>query len=93
MRRNPASYDEREIRKKYYRRIRLITKSKLNAANRIDAMNTIAVPVVTYSFNIIDWTEHELQNLGRKTSKILSAERMHHPRAELDRICVPRSEG
>ena len=82
-----------KIRKEYYRRIRLITKSELNAANRIDAMNTLAVPVVTYSFNIIDWTEQELQNVDRKTRKILSAERMHHPKADVDRMYVPRSEG
>ena len=44
-----------KIRKEYYRRIRLVLKSELNAANRIDTINTLAVPVVTYSFNIINW--------------------------------------
>ena len=84
---------KKKIRKEYYRRIRLITKSELNAASGIDAINTLAVPVVTCSFNIIDWTEHELQNLDRKTRKILSAERLHHPKADVDQMCVPRSEG
>ena len=82
-----------KIRKEYYRRIRVITKSDLNAANRIDTMNTVAVPVVAYSFNTIDWTEHELLNPDRKTRKILSAERMHHPKADVDRMHVPGSEG
>ena len=43
-----------KIRKQYYRRIRLVLKSELNSANRVDAIITLAVPVVTNSFNIID---------------------------------------
>lgn len=87
-----ASMKEK-IKKEYYRRIRLITKSELNATNRIEAMNTLAVPVVSYSFNIIDWTEQEIQNLDRKTRKILAAEKMHHPKADVDRIYIKRAEG
>ena len=34
-----------KIRKEYYRRV----------SNRVEATYTMAVPVVTYSFNIIDW--------------------------------------
>ena len=36
-----------KIRKEYYRRVRLVLKSELNAANRIQAITTLAVPVVT----------------------------------------------
>ena len=45
-----------KIRKEYYRRIRMVLKSELNSANKLEAMNTFAVPVtvVTYSFNIIN---------------------------------------
>ena len=42
-----------KIRKAYYRQIRLMLKSELNAGNRVEAINTLAVPVATYSFNII----------------------------------------
>ena len=43
-----------KIRKEYYRRIRMVLKSELNSANKLEAINTLAVPVVTYSFNIIN---------------------------------------
>ena len=33
----------------------MILKSELNAANRIEPINTLAIPVVTYSFKIINW--------------------------------------
>ena len=44
-----------KVRKEYYRRLRLVLKSELNAANRFEAINTLAVPVVTYGLNIINW--------------------------------------
>ena len=65
----------------------------MNATNGIDAINTLAVPAVTYSFHIIDWTEQELQRIDRKTRKIMTAERMHHPKADRDRMYVNRLEG
>ena len=44
------------IWKEYYRRIRIVLKSGLNSAKKLEAINTLTVPVVTYSFNIINWT-------------------------------------
>ena len=75
-----------KIRKEYYRRIRLVLKSELNAANRMDAINTLVVPVVTYSFNIINWKMEELMKLDRKTRKFLTMAKMHHPTVDVDRL-------
>ena len=41
-----------KIRKEYYRGIRMVLKSELNSATKLG--NTLAVPVVTYSFNIMN---------------------------------------
>ena len=38
---------KKKIRKEYYWRVRLVLKSELNATNRFEAINTLAVPVVT----------------------------------------------
>ena len=54
-----------KIRKEYYRRIRMVLKSELNATNKIEAINTVAIPVVTYSFNIINWTLEDIRNFGK----------------------------
>ena len=40
-----------KIRKECYGRVRLVLGSELNAVNRTNAINTLAVPVVTNSFN------------------------------------------
>ena len=81
-----------KIKKEYYRRIRMITKSELNAINRMEAINPLATPVVTYSFNIVDWKIKEIRKLDRKTRKLLTMERMHHPRADVDRMYLPRNK-
>jgi len=82
-----------KIRKEYYRRIRLVIKSELNSANKMKAINSLATPVVTYSYNIINWNMSEIKRLDSKTRKLLTMERMHHPKADVDRIYLPRSEG
>ena len=82
-----------KIRKEYYRRIRLVLKSELNAANRMDAINTLAVPVVTYSFNTINWKMKERKKLDRKTRKLVTMAKMHHPKADVDRVYIPRKAG
>ena len=55
-----------KVRKEYYRRRRLVLKSELNAANRFEAINTLAVPVVTYSFNIVNWKLVRLRGWTQK---------------------------
>ena len=82
-----------KIQKEYYRRIRMVLKSELNAMNKIEAINTVAIPVVTYSFNIINWTLEDIRSLDRKTRKLLTKERMHHPKSDIDRTYLPRSTG
>ena len=43
-----------KLRKECIRRLRIIMKTELNSKNRINAINTIAVPVISYSFNLIN---------------------------------------
>ena len=47
-----ATMNER-VKKEYYRRATLFLKSELNGANKIGAVNTLTVPVITYGFNMI----------------------------------------
>ena len=82
-----------KIRKEYYMRVRLILKSELNAVNRIAAINSLAIPVITYSMNILNWKINNLKKLDMKTRKLLTMYRMHHPKADVDRLYLPRSEG
>ena len=82
-----------KIRKEYKRRIRLVMKSELNARNKIAAINTLAIPVVTYSFGIIDWKLNEIQALDITTRKFMHMNKMHATKADVDRIYLPCQEG
>ena len=82
-----------KIRKEYKRRVKLVLKSELNARNKIAAINTLAVPVIVYSYGIINWKLDEIQNLDRMTRKQLCMNRMLAKKADIDRIYLPCPEG
>ena len=82
-----------KIRKEYKRRIKLVLKSELNARNKIAAINTIAVPIILYSYGIIDRKLDEIQDLDRMTRKQLCMDQMLANKAAVDRIYLPCQEG
>ncbi|CAH3183407.1 unnamed protein product [Porites lobata] len=75
-----------KIRKEYNRRVRLILRTELNGRNKIEAINSLAVPVVQYSFGIIDWKISELKKIDTKTRKLLNIHKMLHPKADVERL-------
>ena len=60
-----------KIKKVYKQQIKLVLNSELNARNRIAAINTLAVPVVLYSYGIIDWKLNEIQDLDKMTRTVM----------------------
>ena len=71
----------------------MVLRSDLNSSNKIAAVNTLAIPVVSYSFNIINWQMQEVKKMDAKTRKIMTMTRMNHLKAGVDRIYVSREEG
>ena len=82
-----------KIRKEYYRRVRLILRTELNGRNKMEAINSLAVPVVQYSFGIIDWKISEIKKIDTKTRKLLNMHKMLHPKADVERLYLPRKDG
>ena len=74
----------------YTKRVRKVLKSKLNGANTIRAINSWAVPVIRYTAGIVDWTQAELEDLDRKTRKLMTANHALHPQSDVDRLYLPR---
>ena len=72
------------------RRLRLVLGTELSAKNEIQAIGSLLVPVLRYSFGIVNWHQEELQKLDRKTRKLLTTHGQHHPKADVDRLYVPR---
>ena len=84
---------KQKVRTDYYRRVRKILESSLNGGNTVKAMNTWAVAAVRYTAGILDWTVDELKEMDRKTRKIMTMNGALHPRADVDRLYIPRDEG
>ena len=65
-------------------RIRTILRTELNV--KVVAINTLlAIPVMTYSFGIINWVLAEIKqkNMDTIVRKLITCHRMLHPRANI----------
>jgi hypothetical protein len=81
------------LKQEYRRRLLMILKSELNARNKITAIGAFAVPVLRYCFGITNWRIEEIKQIDRKTTKMLTVYKVHHPKADRDRLYVKRKGG
>jgi hypothetical protein len=81
------------LKKKYTGKLRMTLISELNAKNKTTEIGALAVPVLRYSFGIIKWRLEEIKQIGRKTRKVLTIYKMHHPKTVIDRLYVKRKGG
>ena len=58
--------EKEKLKKEHLRRLRLVSDTGLRAKNKIQAIGSLAVPVLRYSFEIINWRQEELRKLDRK---------------------------
>ena len=79
-----------EKRFQYVKIMLPLFRTVVNSKNRITAIDTLAIPVVTYSFNVVNWN---LKKLDTKIRKQLTYNRMHHPTSDVDCLYIPRSRG
>jgi len=71
----------------------MILKSEPKARNKFTAIRGLAVPVMRYSFSIINRRIEEIKQIDKKTRKMLTMYKMHHPKADKYRLYVKRKEG
>ena len=50
------------LKRKYTRGLGIILRCELNAKNKITAIGALALPVLKYSFGIINWRLEEIKN-------------------------------
>lgn len=82
-----------KLKQTYKTRLRKILRTELNAKNKIESINLLALPVLRYSFGIVNWRKDEIEKLDTLTRKQLTMNRMHHPKAAVERLYMPRAEG
>ena len=77
----------------YYRRLRLVLKSKRNGRNKFQARNTWAGALLRYGAGVMTWRRHELQGMDRTMRKLLTMYGAFHPKSDVDRLYLPRAMG
>ena len=86
------SYVKENFQREYLRRTKLIMKSRLNCRNKIITINTWAVSLMRYGAGTVKWTKRELNEIDRKTRKVMTLNKELHPRSYVDRLHVSRME-
>ena len=88
-----GNLNKERIVKECKKRFKKVWKSELYAGNKVTAHNSFAVPLVSYTIGIFDWTKEELQALDKATRKIMNFTGSLHARSDIDRIYMPRKQG
>ena len=73
-----------KIQKEYFRRVKKISKSKLNSGNTTLAINSRAASLIRYGAGIIAWTKNELQKIDRKARKLMTGYGGFHKQGDID---------
>ena len=81
------------INKEFIHRAKKIWNSKLYSRNKATAFNAFALPVLTMSVGILDWTEQELLKLYIKTRKVMCISGSLHCKGDIDQLYVSRNKG
>ena len=82
-----------KVRVHYFRRLKLLLKSKLNAGNLFLGINSWAVAIVRYSAALIDWNKEEIDDMDRKTRNLLRIYKALHKKSNINRLYMKRKEG
>ena len=85
--------NKESVTKEYFQRVRKIWPSGLYASNKVTSHNIFAIPVITLTFGIINWTKEELHNIDTKTQKLLTLTGSFHINSGIDRLYSYRNKG
>ena len=87
-----GSLNKDRIRSEYFRRVGKIWCSELSGYNKYIAHNAFALPVLTSTFDILDWTKDEIKTMDIKTRNVLNMTGNFHCNSDVDRLYTWRKE-
>ena len=88
-----AELNKDRVLKEYFKRVRKIWGSELYGNNKVIAHNIFAIPVITPTFGILNWTKEELEQIDIKTRKLLTLSGSFHRNSDIDRLYSERAKG
>ena len=85
--------NKEKVSKEYLNRVRKIWSSELSDFNKVIAHNSFAVPIITPTIGIIDWTIDEIRQIDINTRKLLTMTGSFHSNSDVGRVCMSRVKG
>ncbi|KAL0812006.1 hypothetical protein ABMA28_009402 [Loxostege sticticalis] len=83
---------KKTLTQEYFRRVNLICKRQLYSKNLFKAINTFAIPVLTYTFGVVKWTKTDIHKLEIKTRTTLTKNNYLHPKSAIERTTIKHHE-
>ena len=81
-----------KVEKEYYRSVRKVLETELNNGNLSKAINSWAISVVRYSAAFLGWSRLQLEEINRRTRKLLTIHSGFLPKSNADRLYLSRNE-
>ena len=85
--------NKERVTKEYYARVQKIWKSELSSFNKVIAHNIFAIPILTTTVRVIDWTIEEIKEVDITTCKHLTITGNFNPNRDVGKLYLPRSQG
>ena len=82
--------NKERVQNEYFKRVKKIWFSELSGFNKSVAHSSFALPILTPTFGILDWTIAEIQAIDIKTRKLLCLSGNFHPNSDVDRLYLTR---
>ena len=77
----------------FSKRLSSISRTSLNSNNKIKAVSTYVISLLTYSFGLIKWTDADLEDINTIIRTELTGHRMHNRSSAIERMVLPRLNG
>ena len=82
-----------KIQKKAKAKLRKLLETELSSKNMVVAINECVLPIVSYSFGIVNWLEGELKQFDINIRKLLHLYKVIQIKNNVDRLYGPRNAG
>ena len=85
--------NKERVIKEYKKRVNRIWRSELNAVNKSIVHNSFAVPLITPTIGVLNWTKEEIRRLDVTTRKLLTMNGSFHQSSDMNRLYTKRKQG
>ena len=88
-----GSINKERVKCEYFKRVKKIWESQLSGYNKHISYNAFAVSILIPTFDLLDWTIEDIEQIAIGTRKISFMTGNFHRNPDVDRLYIPRRKG